>query len=357
MIAARADCNSPDCDRAAMAGDPGRSSLASARLNFGIPSRRLNAKVVSERVNMLRNLARLAVALFLCAPLPAGAQDRVTLGWGRLLTNDQFGDVYDRWRSGSYTMSVLSGPRWDGMYPVRFGQIIELRFRSEIIAPRTLRGAGSDDRPYAGVLSYGMHSHFAFAGGEVSAGLDIVATGPQTGVADFHDRFHARIDAPRLSDAVMAGQVPDGVHPGVTVEYARRLTLGPYVTLRPFTEWQAGVEDSLRVGSEVILGRILQGDLLLRDAPTGQLYRGIRGTKTGLALVAGADWAQMGDSVFLPAASGVQARDQRTRARIGLHWQITPRSSVFYGATWLSEEFVGQGEGQVLGSINLNIGF
>jgi hypothetical protein len=304
---------------------------------------------------MTRILALIAVLLSCAAPVVA--QERLTLGWGHLLTNDQFGDVYDRWRSASYTLSVISGHRWNGTRPTRFGDIIELRFRTEIIAPRALYGPVSGDRPYAGVLSYGMHSHLALLGGEFSAGLDIAVTGPQTGLADFHNWFHGQISSPRLSDDLIAGQVPDGAHAGVTVEYAYPLHLSDQVTFRPFAEFQAGIEDSVRVGGEVILGHILRADLLLRDTPTGQLYRGIRGAETGLALVAGADWAQMGDSVYLPAASGVLAQEYRTRGRIGVHWQMTPRASVFGGLTWLSEEFVGQFEPQTVGSVTLNIGF
>ena len=44
----------------------------------------------------------------------AAAQDRVTLGWGRLLTNDLLGDGRDRWRTGSYTLSRVRGPAWGG---------------------------------------------------------------------------------------------------------------------------------------------------------------------------------------------------------------------------------------------------
>jgi hypothetical protein len=288
---------------------------------------------------------------------PALAEQRVTLGWGRLFTNDQIGDGRDRWRSGSYTMSVTSGYGWTGARPDRFGEIIELRLRSEIIAPRALYGPNADDRPYAGVIAYGLHSHMSLYGGDLSAGIDIALTGPQTRIADFQNWFHEQISSPNLSDEVIEGQIPNGSHPGLTLEYAYPLVLSEQVTLRPFVELQAGIEDSLRIGGEIVLGRILRDDLLLRDDPTGQLYRGIRGTETGLALVVGADWARMGDSVFLPSSSGVLAEEERMRARLGIHWQMSPDAAVFYGLTWLSEEFVGQEEGQLLGSVNVNIAF
>ena len=51
----------------------------------------------------------LCTALF---AVPAVAQERVTLGWGRLLTNDAIGDGKDRWRTGSYVLSRVRGPSW-----------------------------------------------------------------------------------------------------------------------------------------------------------------------------------------------------------------------------------------------------
>lgn len=39
-----------------------------------------------------------------------------------------------------------------------------------------------------------------------------------------------------------------------------------------------------------------------------------------------------------------------------MHWQ-GGQSEVFYGVTWLSEEFEEQPEGQVLGAVNLRLRF
>ncbi len=288
---------------------------------------------------------------------PAVAEEaRVTLGFGRLFSNDRLGDGQDRWRTGSWSVSVVSGYGWDGARPARFGDIVELRFRTDIIAPGVLYGPGSDDRPYVGALTYGMHSHWAALGGEMSAGVDVTMTGPQTGLSDLQDRWHERFSAPNLSDAVIAGQIGDTVTPSVTVEYGRPVRLSPVVQLRPFVELQAGVEQIARLGADVILGRVAQGDLMLRDHPTGHLYRVTRADVTGVSFVAGADWARIGDSLWLPEDGGTR-RCRNGGGRAGFHVQMSRWVDWFAGVTWLSEEFVGQPEGQMVGSLSVNLRF
>jgi len=78
------------------------------------------------------------------------------LGYGRIFNNDYFGDNEDRWRSGSYAYSIVRGPEWQGRAPTAFGAVLEYRLRSEIIAPSTLSGSGSNDRAYVGALSAGL---------------------------------------------------------------------------------------------------------------------------------------------------------------------------------------------------------
>jgi hypothetical protein len=302
-----------------------------------------------------------SLALVLLTLMPAGRalaeETRITLGFGRLFSNDRIGDGEDRWRTGSWSISVVSGYGWDGRRPAQFGDIVELRFRTDIIAPQMLYGPYADDRPYVGAVTYGMHSHWAALGGELSAGIDVTMVGPQTGLADLQDRWHERFSAPRLSDEVIANQVGDAVYPSVTVEYGLPLRPSDRLLIRPFAELQAGVEQIARVGADMILGPVAQDVLLLRDNPTGHLYRGTRSAETGVSLVAGADWARIGDSRWLPSDRGFVARDERWRARLGGFVQPFPGTGVFFGLTWLSEEFEGQPEGQVIGSLSVSLQF
>jgi hypothetical protein len=312
----------------------------------------------------MKRLASFAVPfllLLLLLLLPASRalaeETRITLGFGRLFSNDRIGDGADRWRTGSWSISVVSGYGWDGERPSQFGDVVELRFRTEIIAPRMLHGPDADDRPYVGALTYGMHSHWAALGGELSAGIDVTVVGPQTGLAALQDRWHARFSAPRLSDEVIANQLGDAAYPSVTVEYGLPLRPTDRLLIRPFAELQAGVEQIARVGADVILGPVAQGVLLLRDHPTGHLYLGTPSEATGLSLVAGADWARIGDSRWLPSDRGLVALDERWRARLGAFVQPLPGTGVFFGLTWLSEEFVGQPEGQLVGSLSVSVRF
>jgi len=302
---------------------------------------------------------RLAIANFLVifgfASVPALGQERETLGFGRLFTNDYFGDGLDRWRSGSYSFSIIRGPDWDGAVPERFGELLEYRLRTEIIAPGRLNGPGSTDRPYVGAATLGLHTHFALGAAEISAGLDLTLTGPQTGIGAMQEWFHEVIDAPR--PAILDDQLPDAVYPTAILAVTRPYVIAENLTLRPFVEAQIGVEDLLRVGGDVIYGRVGHSDLWLRDGPTGQPYRGIEGEDRGFAFVAGADFTQVQSSAYLPESMGYFPTDTRVRARAGVHWQMAPQTSFFYGATWLSEEFEGQPEGQILGSLKLNFNF
>lgn len=297
----------------------------------------------------------------LCAGLmaasPLAAQDRETLGYGRLFTNDFFGDNEDRWRSGSYAFSIVRGSDWGGNLANTAAPILEYRLRSEIIAPETLNGAGSTDRAYVGALSAGLHTHFAARGAEVSAGVDLVAVGPQTGIAGLQDWFHNVVSAPSLSNSVIDNQVGNAVYPTALAQVVYPVQIGENATLRPFIEAQYGVEDILRVGADVMIGEVFQGELWLRDTTTGQLYSGIEQGESGTGFVFGADYAIVGDSAYFPASFGAQAMDERFRARAGVHWRLGTGISYFYGVTYLSEEYVGQSEGQFLGSLKLNINF
>ena len=303
----------------------------------------------------MRLIAVICASLMAASPLVA--QDRDTIGYGRIFTNDFFGDNQDRWRSGSYAYSIVRGPEWDGVLPQTPGEILEFRLRSEIIAPSTLNGVGSNDRAYVGALSAGLHTHFEQGGADISAGVDVVAVGPQTGIADIQDWCHDVVSAPKLSNSVLANQVGNAVHPTALGEVSYPVALGENTTLRPFVEAQYGVEDFVRIGADVIVGDMLQSDLWLRDSPSGQLYTGVEDGGSGTGFVFGADYAVVGDSAYFPSSFGTLPQEERFRARAGVHWRLGEDISYFYGVTYLSEEYVGQPEGQFVGSLKLNFNF
>lgn len=300
--------------------------------------------------------ALLAVGL-MCAALaaPAGAEERVTLGWGRLFTNDALGDAHDRWRTGAYTVSRVRGYTWSAGQPKAFGDILEFRARGETIAPVDLADPTPGDRRYAAMLSFGMHSHFDWRGNEVSLGGDLVFIGPQTGISRFQSFIHNLLNLPKPQ--VAENEIGNAVYPTLVAELGRTIALGDNARIRPFVEAQAGLETFVRVGGDLVIGKLGQDDLMLRDPGTGQRYRAVEGTRdTSLSFVVGGDFAQVFDSNLLPSGENATLSESRSRLRAGVHWQ-GKKASAFYGLSYLGPEFDQQPEGQVVGALNLNLQF
>lgn len=285
---------------------------------------------------------------------PANAGERVTLGYGRLLTNDILGDGEDRWRTGAYVLSKLRGrSAWTGTRPTQFGDILEYRIRGEVFAPADLITPAAGDRKFAGAWSLGVHTHFSKGQFDISSGIDLVITGKQTGLGSMQDTFHDILGTDAPSAAVLGNQVANGFHPTVSGEVSRPFQLSGRATLRPFIEARAGDETLLRIGADLLIGAVGQKDLWLRDVTTGQLYRGTRVEAQGFAFVLGADIAKVDSSIYLPTSAGYVLTDTRPRARTGLHWQNGKRAA-FYGLTWLGKEFAAQPESQLVGSVQLS---
>lgn len=294
-----------------------------------------------------------ALLLFAALAGPATAE-RERLGYGRLVVNDQFGDLRDRDRSGAYASSRVWGPTWRGRLPAEPGTLLELRIHGEIMTPRNLERPSADDRPYAGALSLGLHTHFRRGAAEMAAGLDLVVTGPQTGLGTFQSRLHEALAAPVPSDRVLDDQIRDGLHPTIVTEAARTWPMDAG-RLRPFVEARLGAETLLRAGADLTIGPVGADELLVREASTGHRYRVVTSAARGMSLVLGADVAAVRSSVFLPADRGYDLRTRR-RARIGVHWQ-GERRAIFYGLAWLDREFARQDTGQLLGALRLDIRF
>ena len=159
-----------------------------------------------------------------------------------------------------------------------------------------------------------------------------------------------------LSAGVRRNQVSDGFHPTAVVEAGRSFDLGG-VRLRPFAEARAGIETLVRAGADITIGSLTRGELLVREPVTGQRYRVVREDAPGYAFIIGADIAHVEDSELLPSRSGVQVEETRTRVRGGVHWEGQGGGALFYGVTWLGEEFEGQREGQVVGSLQFRLRF
>lgn len=310
------------------------------------------------RAKVKKSLLALALLpLFAGAALaeagPAALDGRpVTLGWGRIFDNDALGDGRDRWRTGAYTVSLIRGTEFSGKLPSRLGDLLEWRLHTEILAPANLAAPKANDRRYAGVLSLGLHAQSDWQGLEVALGADLVGLGPMTGVAQVQTWVHNALD---IDEPNTKNQLPNRIVPTVSAEIARNLDLGP-LRLRPFAGASVGIENLLRAGFDVTLGAFGRDAVMVRDTGTGQRYRAApSGLVPGFSLVAGGDVARVYGSQLLPEG-GVAHEPERRRLRAGIHWQ-GQRASAFYGLTWLSREFIGQSEDQVLGSLSVNLRF
>lgn len=306
----------------------------------------------------MKRIPGLILAAALCLGLGGGAAQadaRKPLGWGQMAVNDSLGDFYDRWRTGSYTLSLVRGSGWSGQLPERFGDIIELRLRGEAIAPSSLRVRPPTERRYAGILSFGVHTQFTHSGWDNSVGLDVVVLGPQTGIADIHGWIHDLIGLGR--PIVASSQIGNQVRPTLVAETGRNFRFGRNTTVRPFVEAQVGVESFLRVGGDLIIGRMAEDAIMVREQVTGLRYRATGGmAATGLSFVAGADVARVFDSAYFPKGDTPVVSDTRARARIGLHWG-RENLEVFYGLTWLGREFQTQPDSQYVGGLSVKVRF
>lgn len=288
-------------------------------------------------------------------PSPFGIKRRV-LGYGRLTSNDLIGDGQDRWRTGSVTSSRVWGYSWEGTAPARLGQLLEARIQGQIIAPDNLTRVNPKDRPYAGALALGVHTHSYNRGLELALGMDLVMIGPQTHLDQLHKGLHKMFGKPEPSDAVLALQIGNQFRPTAVAELGQSFTIGQRLDVRPFVEARAGDETLIRVGADLTIGSVGQGELLSRDSITGQRYRVIYRSDPGFSFVIGGDMAYVADSVYLPEDRGYQLTDRRDRLRAGVHWQ-GEKASGFYGLTYLGREFSGQSEGQVTGSVRIKLRF
>jgi len=276
------------------------------------------------------------------------AAEKKMLGYTRILNNDVIGDARDRWRTGSYQISAFRGEPWTGARPQSFGDLIEFRLRGEIIAPANIVSPAVGDRLYAGTYAFGVHSYSENNGREINLGVGVAVVGPQTGLADLQAKIH---DLVGVAPPAAAGfEVGNSMRPTAYAEVGQNKTLAGNSRVRPFVELQAGLETLARIGVDFTIGGYGKNDLLIRDVVTGQRMPGImHGSDKGISLIVGADVAYVADSIYLPRDLGYQLSDVRLRARAGVNYEVA-KGAVFYGVSYLSEEFRGQPNGQVVGS-------
>jgi hypothetical protein len=302
----------------------------------------------------------LAIMMILLTASPGFTQDRVWLGKARMFTNDKLGDGQDRWRTGSYTISMIRGDEWQGGLPPSLGELMEYRLRSEIIAPSNLLNPIiGTDRRYVGVIGLGAFTHWDEGGVEYAVGAELVVTGPQTGLGAFQDWIHQVLGMGSVQ--VLGSQIGNNVFPTLSSEIGHRFLLADKgvksLSFRPFVEAQAGAETYIRLGGDFTFGPAGTADFKVRDTVTGFRNTAIKGNRPrGLSLLFGGDVAYVKSSKYLPTALGYTLQNPRIRLRAGVYHE-TRKSSFFYGLTWLGKEFVNQPRGQLVGSFSVRMTF
>ncbi len=294
-------------------------------------------------------IAVAAVAFVFATPAPGAER----IGWSLAISNDSIGEFKDRWQSSSVQLGLAYGPAWDGRAPARFGDLIEFRFRADILSPESLDNPAPDDRRHAGVLAFGLHSHMARDDWEIRAGADLVIVGEQTGLLNLQEELHKLFGftVPQLDDF----QIEDQEHLDLSGEVGRVVPVGRG-RLRPFVEVQIGTEDIVRAGIDITFGPLSEGELMTRAIATGQRLPMTFDAVHGLSWSVGADLAYVDESIYLPESLGYELTSVRQRVRAGAHYR-SGGFDVFYGLVWLSEEFEAQREGQFVGTFQARIEF
>ena len=277
------------------------------------------------------------------------------LGVSRIFNNDFIGDGKDRWRTGSYDVSMTFGDDITGGLPEAAFELMQYRLRAEILAPEDLsRTTAAPDRPYAGVIGLGAFTHFERGDLNLSFGGELVLTGSQTGLGAFQTWAHEKlgVQVPNM----LAEQLPNRVYGSIQGEVSRDLKFGNAL-VRPFAEGQVGFETYARVGVDTIWGRNVSQNFFVRDPVTGHLVTNVRHSDDrSFGFMVGSDVAYVAHSHLLPDSRGVEVQNVRTRARAGFVYE-GENAGLFYGVTWLSREFEAQRDSQVTGSLNVKINF
>lgn len=297
----------------------------------------------------MRTAGRMLAFCALLLSGTAGAEERAYLGAGYAIGNDSIGQLRDRWQSSQLLGSVFFGPPTDAPRALAPGRLLEVRLTHFVMTPESLDAPAPDDRPFAGAFGLELLTHGTWRGAEVTLGAGLVATGPQTRTFQFQRWLHERLGYPLPQTA--GREVGDALYPAVTAEIGRSFGLGPAV--RPFLELRGGVETLARAGLDVTWGPLGSRRVTMREPVSGQRIPALWGPpEAGLSFTAGIDAAAVAESNYLPGRDP----EPRVRLRGGVRWQGA-RWSLQYGATWLSPEFAGQREGQVVGTVQLGLSF
>jgi hypothetical protein len=299
-----------------------------------------------------------AAALVSCISSFSASADVGSLTYGDRIgsvgsfTNDIVDGGHDRWQTGSYQRSFFYGDL-DGSLE----SALEYRLRGQLVSP-WYNTAAFDDRHYGAALGAGVFHHSGFGNLDTRIGGELLMIGDQTGLDTLQYTFHDLLGFDKAYDVRTRNDphIADDFSAKLEGEVALNFDLGKNTLLRPYATAEVGAETSVRAGADVVFGPMTRGDskFWTRDVVTGQPLT--INSSPGLSFVAGFDVGHVESSYFFPDTSEAAIKHDRFRGRIGVQTTIGALN-VFYGHTWLSEEFVGQPEIQSLGSVSISLAF
>jgi len=287
-------------------------------------------------------------------PVTAGG-----LSYGKMIahvgsmTNDGFGDLGDRWQTGSYQQSFFFADGDQGI-----DQVLEYRLRAQVVSP-WYDSYLFDDLPYANSLAIGAVWHAEMALFDTKFGGEFIITGDQTGLDHvqytIHDigGFDNAYDPRTRKDQ----RLGDDFHLKFEGEASGDIQITDYAMARPYVSAEMGAETGIRIGTDFIFGSMANDDsqFWTRDIVTGQVLS-TNMHRPGISLIAGVDFGHVESTYLIPQGADVEAEHARVRGRLGVQGGIGP-VSVFFGQSWLSEEYVGQPDTQRIGPLSVRFGF
>lgn len=270
-------------------------------------------------------------------------------------SNDYLGDGQDRWRSAGYTLFFgFEGDNTGGIAH-------DFRARAEIISPWGAKTQPTDnDRPYVGMLGFGVFANDSFGKWQYNVGAEVLFTGDQTQIANFQQGFHDLTGIAGYSPNDMSHEhVSDNVTGMISAEIARGYELNDSFSFRPFAGVQAGYETFGRIGFDLLIDGYANSQRYVRDPISGFLQPSSsdRATKMNdMSFILGVDYTYFTHSDFFPGWADVEMKKARSRIRVGAQVRIR-KVSTFFGLTYLSKEFKSQVESQTIGVLSLQFPF
>jgi len=332
----------------------------------------------------------IAAAIAISATAPAQAGDLAS-GWNWLaktneiqtegaVWNDRIGDGKDRWKTGGLTQSYIFPERIFSRSPwfKDRASALEINGRGVVMTPDDTSDTGIDskDRPYAQYAGVGLHLRSIARPRRLSAGLALqeeARIGIEAGwqgeplplfdiQSSLHDMAGTGGTAANLSNSIDGEALVN-----LEARHTWRLhwqAPGRDIELAPFAQASLGMrENNLRFGADLIAGSALEGRTWGNDLATGALLAGASMPRKGFnwTLFSGADLGFVASDAFLDggfAAGGPSVPREKVVARVrgGVLLEYD-NLGIGFSLNWLSKEFRGQSDGQLIGAIQIKYRF